>query len=246
MATKTVLQYVQACLSTMDSDEVDSIAETSESMQIAELLPDIYAELINRQEWEFLRRPVTLTAVGNPELPTKFVIPTGLRRLTKLWYNVSTTSVSRRELCYVEPEDFLSRLASGDTAANKMLVTDGSQLQFYVRNDRMPSLYTTFDDRAVWCDAYDAAVETTLQSSKISAWGVVIPSLVVADDTVPDLPEHMVPLLQSLLNAAAHRYFKQQVSEVDEARAHRQLAQARTRNSVVASREHYYSNRFGR
>lgn len=247
MATKTVLQYVQSCLSTMDSDEVDAINDTAESMQVANLLSDVYFELLNRQEWEFLKGPVTLTAAGDITQPTRFNVPAGLRHLHNLWYNVSTSGgVERRELTFMEPADFLNVLGSGLAATGKTLVTLPSQIQFYVRNDRMPSFWTTFDDQSVWCDAFRTATETSLVSSKVSALGVTIPAFSVTDTFVPTLPENTVPLLQASLNAAAHLYFKQQASAPDEVRVRRQLAQARQRNSVVASRNTYYVNNFGR
>lgn len=246
MATRTVLEYVQQCLSTMDSDLVDSINETAESVQVADLLRENYLELVNRQDWEFLKRPVTLTAAADVSQPTRFDAPLGLRKLAHLWYNVSESGVSRRELQYVDPVEFLNRLGSGDAGDGKVLVTYGTQLQFYVRNDRMPTFYTTFDDRKIFLDAYDANVEATVQASKVSAWGVVIPDIVVEDNHIPDIPEHMVPLLQATLNSVAHLYFKQQASTPDEARVRRQLAQARKRNSIVADREHYYASAFGR
>lgn len=247
MATKTILQYVQACLSTMDSDEVDSIGETTEAKQVADLLPDLYDELLNRQEWEFLKGPVTLTAAGDLTSPTKFTVPAGLRHIHNLWYNVDTSGgVTRRELQYLEPVEFLSRFASGSAATGKLLVTLPGQLQFYVRTDKMPQYYTSFDDRTVYCDAHDSGVETSLVSGKVSGYGVAIPAFQLTDTFVPVLPENMVPLLQATLNAVAHSYFKQQVSAPDEARVRRQLAQARRTNSQVASREFYYANNFGR
>lgn len=248
MALKTVLQYVQACLSTMDSDDVDAIAETEEATQIANLLADVYAELINRQDWEFLKRPITLTAAGDSAKPTLFNVPVGVRELRKVWYNISSLpgGLNRRELKRLEPEDFLERYGSGEPGGNRILVQAGQQLQFTVRNDKAPEFYTTFDDRSLWCDSYDLTVETSLVSSKVSAYGVVVPVFEVTDNHVPDLPENMVPLLQSTLNGVSHLYFKQQASPPDEARALRQMAQARRKNSVVASRESYYANAFGR
>lgn len=246
MATKNVLEYVQACLNTMDSDQVDQIADTAEATQVAELLRDVYFELLNRQEWEFLKGPVTLTAAGDLTKPTKFTVPEGLRHLHKLWYNVDESGgLNRRELIYVEPEEFLQR-AGGSAATGKLLVTEGEQLQFYVRTDRMPTYYTTFDDQTIYCDAYKETVETSLVSSKISAYGVSVPEFEVSDSFTPELPENMVPLLQHTLNATAHLYFKQQASAPDEARVRRQLSQARSRNSVAASRSTYYANQFGR
>ena len=246
MATKNVLEYVQACLNTMDSDAVDAISDTAEATQVAELLRDVYFELLNRQEWEFLKGPLTLTAAGDTTKPTKFTVPAGLRHLHKVWYNIDESGgLNRRELIFKEPEDFLL-LTGGSSASNKLLVTEGSQLQFYVRTDAMPTYYTTFDDETIYCDAYKSSIETSLVSSKISALGVAIPAFTVSDTFVPDLPENMVPLLQATLNATSHLYFKQQASTPDEARVRRQLAQARTRNSKVASRSSYYANQFGR
>ncbi len=246
MATKNVLQYVQACLSTMDSDEVDAISETAESMQVANLLSDSYAELINRQEWEFLKGPAQVQAAGDVSQPTKFTLPSNLRHLLNVWYNVASGGdVSRRELKYVEPADFLNRYGSGSAATGKQLVTLPTQIQFYVRNDKMPSFYTSFDDKTIHCDAYDSAQETTLTSARVSAFALTNPVFTVADTFVPLLPEHMVPLLQHTLNACAHLYFKQQQSAPDEVRVRRQLAQARQRNSTLA-RSHYYANQFGR
>ena len=230
----------------MDSDEVDTIADTSEATQVAELLQDVYYELLNRQEWEFLKGPITLTAAGDVAKPTKFTVPSGLRHLHQVWYNIDEAGgLNRRELAFVEPDEFLRR-AGGSAAAGKLLVTEGSQIQFYVRTDRMPTYYTTFDDRTIYCDAYKESIETSLVSSKVSGLGVSLPAFEVADDFIPSLPENMVPLLQHTLNATAHLYFKQQASAPDEARVRRQLAQARTRNSQVASRSSYYANSFGR
>lgn len=247
MATKTVLEYVQACLSTMDSDLVDSISETAEASQVANLLSDCYYELLNRQEWAFLKSPVTLTALADVAKPTSFTLPAGVRRLTKVWYNVSTDGGNeRRELKWVDPEVFLTTYGGGAEGTNKLLVTEGSQLQFYVRTDKMPTVYTTFDEKRIHCDSYDSTIDTTLVSAKVSAYGVIIPEFDILDGFTPLLPEHMVPLLQATLNATSHLYFKQQVSQPDEARVRRQLAQARTRNQSVSDREHYYANGFGR
>jgi len=247
MATKTVLEYVQACLSTMDSDAVDAISETAEASQIANLLSDCYYELLNRQEWAFLKGPVSLTALGDTTKPTTFTIPSGLRHLTKVWYNVSTDGgMERRELKFIDPETFLSTYVAGAAGADKLLVNEGTQLQFYIRTDRMPSVYTSFDDKRIYCDSIDLSIDTTLVTSKISGYGVVIPVFDIDNGFTPVLPEHMVQLLQSTLNASAHIYFKQQASAPDEARVRRQLAQARTRNQTVTDREHYYANSFGR
>lgn len=249
MTIKTVLQYVQGALNIMDSDAVDSITDTEEAGQIALLLQDCYDELIHRQEWDFLNGPVTLSAAVDPTDPTKFVIGEDVGYVKQLWYNIATDgTVNRRKLVYVDPEEFLQRYSNGLPSPNRTLVTieaNGGQIQFYVRNDQPPTHYTSFDDASLHMDSYDSGVETTLVSSKITSYGLTNPQFTIADDFVPMLPEHMVPLMTHTLNAAASITFKQQESAPDEKRVNRQIASARRKESRT-TRNHYYANAFGR
>lgn len=247
MAKKTVLEYVQGALNIMDSDQVDSIADTEESMQVANLLRDVYDELMTRQEkgWSFLNRTIQLEASVDTSQPTRLVLPERTRHLKKLWYNVSDEAgkVKNREIKYVCPEDFICRFGTpGDT---RQLVTTPEGISFYVFNDRMPSFYTSFDDRVLYLDSFDSSVETTLTSSRAVAFANVLPELIVEDEHVPDLPLDMVPLLTSTLNAAASLTFRQMASAPDETRARRQIAQLRRTESKL-TRERYYHNAFGR
>ena len=43
---KPLIEYVQDILSSMDSDEVNSISDTVESMQVATILKNCYEELV--------------------------------------------------------------------------------------------------------------------------------------------------------------------------------------------------------
>lgn len=244
--SKNVLQYVQSALNIMDSDLVDSIQETEESNQVAELLKDLYYELLERQEWEFLKRPLTLTAVGDTTQPTAFLVPNGMRRLYNVWYNVSDDATyKRRELKYQDPLCFV-QTNGGSDGSNLLRVESGNGLSFYVRTDRAPSYWTSFDDNRIYCDAHDSSVETSLVTDKISAFGLYIPDFTVQDSFEPSIPRHMEPLLQHTLNASASANFKQQANGQEETRASRQMAAARRKNSVVAPREYYYSTNYGR
>lgn len=250
MAKKTVLQYVQATLGVMDSDEVDSINDTTESMQIAALLYDIYFELINRQEWSFMRGALTVTSNADTTNPTQCTLPENCKRLRNLAYNIDTAGgFQRQELKYLDPVTFLRRFSGGVSAGNRLLVscTDkyGVDLQFYVNTDRMPSFWTSFDDQTIFTDAYNATIESTLTTQKIIAWGDRIPSFDVEDDFIPDLPDHMIPLLQHTLNGASMQTLKQQESPMDAIRERRQTAQARRAESKL-TRKTYYWNKFGR
>lgn len=241
MARKTVLNYVQAALNAMDSDLVDSINDTEEALQVANELQDTYYELLNREDWEFLHQPSRLTGAADTSNPTKLLIENEIKRFDYIAYLVDSKA---KTLTYLSPVEFLKRFSAGGT--NRLQVTDGAGVNFYVDTDRNPEYFTSFDDESIVCDAYDSAIESTLQGSKTSCIGVVIPTFSVTDTHVPDIPQHMEPLLQSALNAASFSYFKQSASAKDEQRTLRQLAQARREESKVISHKDYYANKFGR
>lgn len=240
MARKTVLNYVQATLNAMDSDLVDSINDTEEALQVANELQDTYYELLNREDWEFLHQPARLTGAADTSNPTKLLIASEIKRFDFIAYQDGDRS---HELTYLPPAEFLRRYAAGGT--DRQLVTDGSGVNFYVTTNKRPQYFTSFDDESIICDSFESAVESTLQGAKTSCVGVVIPAFSVTDSHTPDIPQHMEPLLQSMLNAACFTYFKQTNSGTDQQRGVRQLAQARREESKV-SRKNYYANQFGR
>lgn len=246
MTIKTVLKYTQDCLSVMDSDEVDGIADTTEALQVASLLGDLYSELINRQDWDWLKRAITLNGAGNPAQPTKLLLPAGIKRVKHIWYNVSEddAKVDNRELRYCPLEEFLS--IHGRGSSDDVLVEFGNNASFYVNNTKMPTYYTVFSDNTVFCNSYDSSVETSLVNDKVTALGFVIPEFNVQDDFIPDLPEHMVPLLQHSLNEAASVYFNKAASPIDTSRIKRQLSQARKNDGVLTKDTSYYSANYGR
>ena len=54
MAKMTLLEMTQDILSDMDSDEVNSIATTSESLQIAQIIKTAYYNIIDGRDFPFL------------------------------------------------------------------------------------------------------------------------------------------------------------------------------------------------
>lgn len=223
-AKKNVLEYVQAALNVMESDQVDSISDTEESVMVAELLRQVYDELIERKEWLFLYQAITLTPAADVTSPTKFTIPDNVRRIEWLSYNISQDGgeYTRRELCYTEPHDFLQKFGNGSLSS--MIITIGDSIKFHATLDKMPTHWTSFDDETVYMNSIDASIQSTLTSDRLQGWGYVHPEFQITDTFVPDLPVRMVPLLQHTLNNAASQAYKQQVSGLDQEREQRQMA----------------------
>lgn len=245
---KTVLDYVQNCLSVMDSDNVDQINDTVEAMQVANQLKEVYYELLARQDWPFLRKPLTLVAAADTDNPTQFTIPDAVKIVESLNYNASETGgYVKRDVCYVEPMEFVHRCQASEDATDYQLVTLGDNVRFYVATNRWPSIWTSFDDETVVMDAVHQTYDSTLVSSKLGGYGIVLPTFTVEDDFVPTIPSNMEPLLQAELNRQCFRYFKQVESTADEQKAQRQLARGR-REASKSDRpaDRYYRNQFGR
>lgn len=241
---KSVLQYVQDTLSLMSSDEVDSVNDTVESLQVAHLLRDLYLELVLREEWDFRLRPVQIVAAGTPSAPTRVTLPDNVDRVHTIKYNVSDNSGSfaGRELVYVTPEVFTKARQKNDSSNH--LTIDGG-MQFYVGTDRDPTCYTTFDDNVLYLNSYDSSKEATVTSSNIVALAYVVPVFEVDDGFVPDLPMNMVPMMQTILNNASMSAFKQTEDGNSVRRETQQTAQARRKHGRIQERK-YFNAGFGR
>ena len=82
----TLLDYVQAILSSMGSDQVNSISDTPESVQVAECVRQTYINMLGRYEMPEHVQLVQLTASGNDSLPTLMYRPEAVTRIEELWY----------------------------------------------------------------------------------------------------------------------------------------------------------------
>ncbi|MCK9382897.1 MAG: hypothetical protein M0P95_17780 [Sulfuritalea sp.] len=252
MTVKTVLQYVQGALNVMSSDSVTTIANgpngTLEGASVAKLLADIYDELVNREEWPWLDGAMRPTQAALTAEPTKLLLADSIKELRVLSYNVDETGLAPnlRELTWQEPADFLRANSAGNTTTGKF-ISLANGIGFWVRKDAMPTYWTSFDDQAIYANSFKSSVETYLVTAKVFGFGTINPVFTLSDGFVPLLPEHMVPLLQNTLNAAAMRHFKQSVSQPDERSRTQQTSQARRKRSVTGQHGHPHTiNNFGR
>jgi hypothetical protein len=91
----TLLQYVQSILASMNSDEVNSISDTPESLQVAEIIRQTYFNVVTRthlpEHNQFLQFEPSL----NPASPVLMTIPDGITKIRWVKYfnnNTSNTS----------------------------------------------------------------------------------------------------------------------------------------------------------
>ena len=241
----SLIQLVQKVLSAMDSDRVDTIDDTEESVQVAELARDVYYEIINDREWPFLNGALSVTSPSDTARPTALDITDETRRIDYVAYNIARPSEPENysQLRFMEPLDFIrAHSGSGD---DKLLVTAGNNLRFYVTTNRQPTVWTSFDDGTIYLNSVDNGVESVVQPSKVSVMGYRIPAFTIEDDHVPELPTHFFPLLLAEVKKAAFRYFKNEGNARDAQIAVSQRAQLQ-RQASRSQKSRYFNTNFGR
>lgn len=222
----SLLQIVQDVLNDLDSDYVNSIDDTVESQQVAQIVRSCYNEMISNRNWPHLRKLVQLEASGEVIKPNYLRLPVGTKELILLQYDkkkLGETKIQYRDVQYKEPHDFLKLTNSRDSdKTNVTTVTDFSGITILVQNDKAPEYWTSFDDNWLVFDSYDSAVDSTLQKSKSQCMAYIEPVWEAVDTFYPDLPEEAFAGLIEEVKSTAFLVLKQMANEKAEQKATRQ------------------------
>lgn len=226
MARLTLLQIVQSTLSDMDSDEVNSINDTLESLQVAQIAKDTYFHLMSKRDWPHLQQLFLLDSVSDSSRPNYLQLPSNIHEMETLKYNKRKSADTRdkyQEVIYMYPDSFmLKQNELNESNTNVTQVTDSTGVKYNIFNDRPAEYWTSFDDEYVVFDSYDVAMESSLQGSKTQCNGKIEPVWSAVDVFVPDLPTEAFPLLLSEVKSSAFLVLKQVTNEKAEQRSQSQ------------------------
>lgn len=198
---------VQNILSALDSDPVDSIDETVEAVQVAELVKEAYFELLSQRDWPFLFVLDKLQALGDVNNPTKMKIPDD-------WNKVKWIKYNKKEVQWIDPETF-NDIISNRVAQAGVIDSNG----FVINQD--PQYWTSYDDTYVVFDGYNSSVDTTLQASKSVLYGTKQATWTHVDSFIPNIPEKFFPTLLAEAKSQAFVNLKQQSNAREERKATR-------------------------
>lgn len=240
---------VQNILSDMDSEEVNSISDTNEAAQIAQVIKSTYNNLIATRFIPELAQMFKLTSLSSSARPTHFTTPSRIKNLEFIDYNKAENvgEVKYSRLKYIEPDDFLSVSDSRDSLSSNVLQVLDYQADttLLIRKDIMPSYYTSFDDEHIVMDAYKATLESTLQSSKTRAYGIRFPLFDANTDSfTPDIDDTMFPYLLAESKSTAMSLFKSGSDPKIEQAARRQKVYVQ--NDMYKINRSNPKNRYGR
>jgi hypothetical protein len=225
MAKLSLLDLTQRILNDMSGDEVNSIGDTIESEQVAQIIRDTYDEIIASRSWPHLNRLISLTPHGAAR-PTHMDTDPAWTYLDLIKYNVRIQTATRDnydDILYMAPDEFLYLSNQRDSSSSSVdTITDPSGVKLFIINDDRPRYWTTFDDEVIVFDSYDSQVETNLQESKTQCWGNSEPTWNHVDAFTPDLPAKAFPYLLAEAKSVAFNSLMQVGNQKAEQQSRRQ------------------------
>lgn len=217
MAQLTVLDMTQSILSALNSDEVNSIADTTESMQIANIIKNKYYDILTRGNLPEQRTLIQLTASGDNTKPTLMYIPSGVIRMDWIKYfdnNPDADITPGYKYVTVLPiEQFLDMIDSFNPESTNVgsftFTEGGNNFTFYYKNDAQPCYCTVIENYYIVFDSFNSAIENTLESTNTQAYVLKVTPFTLSDNFVPDLDDDKFPLLLNEAKSLAFYELKQ-------------------------------------
>lgn len=239
-----LLDIVQDILSDMNSDEVNSINDTVEALQVAQIVKTTYFLMCSNRDWGDQKGLRTLDHIGDLDKPTYFHLPQNLKKLEYLAYNVrkdETGPVDEfRRLKYKFPDQFLQICNTRPRDNENFIeVQDFGGSKLLIKNNSAPTYWTSFDDKYIICDSYDATQDSTLVASKTQALTVTMPEWQMTDDFIPKLPIEGYAALQAEAKSTAFLVLKQMENAKAESASRKQQRWLARKNQTVDSGVRY-------
>lgn len=224
----TLLKMVQLILSGMDSDEVNSISDTVESLQVVDIIEQCYNDICATVEFPDQWDLFELEPSGDVTRPTLMTIPEGVVNVEWVQYDWALDSDTVRNWKYIWPMErmsFFDRMNGLDTANSNVYQFNylvGAET-FDVRghNDHNPTYYTTVNNRTLIFDDFVLTDGQTLQGNRTKCYGMKIPTFVRDDEFIPEFEPRQFTLLFNEAKAQAFIDLKQVQNAKAEQRARR-------------------------
>lgn len=189
----TLLEGVQEILSSLESDEINSINDTVESYSIAIMFKSVYYDMYNDLGLKEQNVTFGLESSGDTDLPCLMHVPDNITKVEFIKYNnqdADDTTALYEPVTFKEFSKFIEmqQSLSGVSEMDSMTVTgDNNTFEVLYRTDSFPTYFTTYDNNLIIFNAIDLDIDTTLQQSKTLCIGKAFPDFELVDEFVPQL-----------------------------------------------------------
>lgn len=247
MRKMTLLAMVQNIASALETDEINSITDTTESLQIAEVIRETYYEQFNDINIPEIRKLFQLENVSDVNRPNYLRIPDNISNVDWIRYYDYGLHVQSEELDYVSPNQFFETALRYWTGSGTHFSTviDGSGLSYLVPNNSAPSYFTILDDNLVVFDSFDRGHETTMLGTNSLSFGTKTDDFVLTDLYIPPIDANLFPLLLAESKATCFINLKQISSSKEEQKARRQRIRMQSAQYKSRQAQHAEFNRRG-
>lgn len=251
----SLLDYTQNILSALSSDEVNSIGDTTESKQVAEIVKTTFFNISSRAGLPEQTEIFQLEASTDYTQPTLMYKPEKARKIEWIkYYDTNEVLPNIPQYKYVtivsKPEflDYVNAWNRDETWVDTISFTvAGETFNMNIRNDTQPRYCTIISDYYILFDAYDALVDSTLQASKTMCFGTVSPEFRMEDTFIPEIDDAQVPLLLNEAKSLAFLELKQMTHAKAEQESKRQWSSVQ-KDKSLADKPSYFEQlpNFGR
>lgn len=223
MAKMTVLEITQSALRNMGSDPIESIDDTEEATEVANIAKEVYEIMAVKQDWPHLRTVVNLTSPSDSSKPTHLQLDDTHQEIDPetIYYDKREDSGDDplyERVRWCDPDQFLRLvLPRGRNLSDSNVEEVTDPVKFYVYNDRAPTYCTSFDDETIIFDSYDSDVDTNfLDGSKSTVVAYKESTFTVSDGHTPDIPSKNFPQYLAEVKAATMAAIGQEIDRKQE------------------------------
>lgn len=247
LAKYSLLKMTQLILSAMDSDEINSIGDTTEAQQVVDIIETVHDHLAATMQIPEHYDQFELDSYGSNSKPTLMLVPTLVEQIIWAKYDYRGNSETVRNmvpLTQLSNNEFTQRMNSMDTADSTVVDFTwqnqlGETITFLVRNNAWPRYYCSPDDHTLVFDSYMAAEESRLTGSRTLCYGKVVQQFQRSDSFVANFDDQQ---FQLFYNEAKSQCFAE-LKQVANAAADRRARQAKVHAVVVKNRTQDKSTR---
>lgn len=234
----TLLEMVVDILSDSGSDIINSISDTEESQQVAQIIKTTYYEMMSKKNWPHLKTLTQLDTPSDITLPIVMQVPSETKEIINIRYNKIKSGGTKddfKEIKYLEPDHFLAYINTRDSSKDEIVeitINDGAKL--LINNSQGPSYWTTFDEFNIIFDSFDSDVESFLTNDKTQVLLYKTGGLWESVDSfIPNLPAEFFPALLAEAKSIAFYVLKQELNEKAEQQSKRQQINLTSKGNVT-------------